>query len=41
MAIVREWLNNNCGETVETITSIIGECVRPFGSGTEEMLYGK
>lgn len=41
MAIVREWLNNNCGETVETITSIIEECVRPFAGGTEEMFYGK
>lgn len=41
MAIVTEWLNNKYGETVETITSIIEECVRQFAGGTEEMFYGK
>lgn len=41
MAIVREWLNNNCDDSVETIIKLIEECVRPFDSGTEESFYGE
>ncbi len=28
-AIIKEWLNNDCRDTVETIADIIEECVRP------------
>ncbi len=30
MAIIKEWLNNDCRDSVETISAIIEECVRPF-----------
>lgn len=30
MAIVKEWLKNDCQEPIETIISIIEECVKPF-----------
>ncbi len=34
MAIIKEWLNNDCQDSVETIAAIIKECVRPFESFT-------
>lgn len=33
-AILREWLNDDCSDPVETIAAIIEDCVRPF-HGTE------
>lgn len=29
IAIIKQWLNNDCRDTVELITAIIEECVRP------------
>lgn len=40
MAIVKEWLNNECRDSVETIAAIIEACIRPF-NGTEGKLYGE
>ncbi len=34
MAIIKEWLNNDCQDSVETIAAIIKECVRPLESFT-------
>lgn len=39
MAIIKEWLNNDCRDSIETIITIIEECVRPSVS-TKEKLYG-
>lgn len=36
MAIVKEWLNNDCRDSVETIAEIIESCVRPFDSMGEK-----
>ncbi|MCM1364485.1 MAG: TetR family transcriptional regulator C-terminal domain-containing protein [Faecalibacterium sp.] len=30
MAIIKQWLNNNCRDSCEIIATIIEECVRPF-----------
>jgi len=35
MAIIKEWLNQDCQDPVETIAAIIEECVRPL-NGTKE-----
>ncbi|MCD2491534.1 TetR/AcrR family transcriptional regulator [Lacrimispora sp. NSJ-141] len=40
MAIIKEWLNHDCSDTVETIAAIIEECVRPT-NGTIESTYGE
>lgn len=40
MAIIKEWLNNDCQDSVETIIKIIEECIRP-SNGTEGKPYGK
>ncbi len=40
MAIIKEWLNNDCTDSVETIATIIEECVRP-SNGTEGRAYGE
>lgn len=40
MAIIKEWLNNGCSDSVETVAAVIEECVRPF-DGTEGKAYGK
>ena len=40
MAIIKEWLNNGCSDSVETIAAVIEECVRPF-DGTEGKAYGE
>lgn len=40
MAVIREWLNNGCRESVETIAAIIEECVRPL-NGIEGRRYGE
>ena len=34
MAVIKEWLNNDCRDSVETVVHIIEACVRPF-DGTE------
>ncbi len=39
-AIIKEWLNNDCSDSVETIATIIEECVRP-SNGSEKSEYGK
>lgn len=40
VAIIKEWLNQDCREPVETIAAIIEECVRPF-HGMEGKVYGE
>ncbi len=40
MAIIKEWLNNDCTDSVETIATIIEECVRP-SNGAEGKAYGE
>lgn len=39
MAIIKEWLDRDCRDPVETIAAIIEECVRP-SNGAEEALHG-
>ena len=39
-AIIKEWLNNDCQDSVETIANIIEECVRPT-NGISGKLYGE
>ena len=36
IAIVKEWLRQDCAEEVETIAGIIESCVRPRGNGYKE-----
>lgn len=40
MAIIKEWLNNDCLDSVETIAAIIEECVRP-SNGIEGKMHGE
>lgn len=40
IAIIKEWLKNDCSDPVETIATIIEECVRP-SSGIEGKAYGE
>ncbi len=40
MAIIKEWLNDDCTDSVETIATIIEECVRP-SNGAEGRAYGE
>lgn len=40
MAIIKEWLNRDCQDSVETIAAIIEECVRPLNAATEKS-YGE
>ncbi len=39
IAIVKEWLKNDCQDAVETIATIMEECVRPL-NGAEGKIYG-
>lgn len=39
-AIIKEWLNDNCTDSVETIATIIEECVRP-SNGAAGRAYGE
>lgn len=39
-AIIKEWLNNDCSDSAETVAAIIEECVRP-ANGTEGRTYGE
>lgn len=40
MAIIKEWLNDGCRDSVETIATVIEKCVRPF-SEEEWKMYGE
>ncbi len=40
MAIIKEWLNNDCQDSAETIADIIEECVRP-SNGANGRSYGE
>ncbi len=40
VAIIKEWLRNDCQDSVETIAAIIEECVRP-SNGVNGRLYGE
>lgn len=40
VAIIKEWLNNDCSDSVEVIAAIIEKCVRP-SNGTEGRTYGE
>ncbi len=35
-AIIKEWLNQDCQDSVETIAAIIEECVRPLNAAKEK-----
>lgn len=37
MAIIKEWLNNDCQDSIETIATVIEECIRPFKGASEEL----
>ena len=39
-AIIREWLNHDCRDSVETIADIIEQCVRPL-NGANGRAYGE
>lgn len=39
-AIIKEWLKNDCQEPVETMITIMEECIRPDG-GTRGRLHGE
>ena len=39
-AIIKEWLNNDCRDSIETIAAIIEDCVIPSNS-IDEKLYKK
>lgn len=39
-AIIKEWLNNDCQDSAETIADIIEECVRP-SNGAKGRLHGE
>lgn len=39
-AIIKEWLNNDCRDSAETIANIIEECVRP-SNGAKEKSHGE
>lgn len=36
IAIIREWLKNDCSDPIETIAAVIEECVRPSGGAEEK-----
>ena len=40
MAIIKEWLETECQDSVETIAAVIEECVRP-DTGTQGRMYGE
>lgn len=40
MAIVKEWLQTDCQDSVETVAALIENCVRP-SNGAEGKFYGK
>lgn len=40
MAIIKEWLNHDCQDSVETIIAVIEECIRPSNGGKGK-LYEK
>lgn len=40
MAIVKEWLNNDCSDSVEVIAAVIEECVKP-SNRIEGRAYGQ
>lgn len=40
MAIIKEWLETDCRDTVEMIASVIEECVRPV-DGTQGRMYNE
>ena len=37
MAIIKEWLNNDCQDSIETIATVIEECIRPFKGAAGEL----
>ena len=40
MAIIKEWLETECRDSVEMIASVIEECVRPV-DGTQGRMYSE
>ena len=40
MAIIKEWLETDCRDSVEMIAAVIEECVRP-SDGTQGRMYGE
>ncbi len=40
MAIIKEWLETECQDSVETIAAVIEECVRP-DNGAQGRMYGE
>lgn len=39
-AIIKEWLNHDCSDSIEVIATVIEECVRP-SSGADRKEYGE
>ncbi len=39
-AIIKEWLNTDCRDSIDTVVSVIEECVHPI-AGMENLPYGK
>lgn len=37
MAIIKEWLNNDCQDSIETIATVIEECIRPLKGASGEL----
>ena len=37
MAIIKEWLNNDCQDSIETMATVIEECIRPFKGASGEL----
>ena len=37
MAIIKEWLNNDCQDSIETIATVIEECIRPLQGASGEL----
>ena len=40
MAIIKEWLETDCQDSIEMIAAVIEECVRPV-DGTQGRIYGE
>ena len=40
MAIIKEWLETDCQDSIEMIAAVIEECVRPV-DGTQGRMYGE
>ncbi|MEZ3463872.1 MAG: TetR family transcriptional regulator C-terminal domain-containing protein [Lachnospiraceae bacterium] len=37
VAIIKEWLSNDCQDPIETIATVIEECIRPLKGASGEL----